>query len=162
MNPWSWDPVAVDRWELRIAGFGRWVMVLIMVGGAVGFLAWFGVTATEDFRLSRHGVVVTATVEDSAPYGKDTQYLLDFAIDGRADAQWTSDVGDVKVGTRLPVIVDRGDHTHLESTTVYGRRWVGYVIQVLGSVALASLAKMFIGMDAAEFRLYSKARYGHA
>lgn len=152
----------MDRWELRIAGFGRWVMVLITVGGAVGFLAWFGVTATQDFRLSRHGVVVMASVEDSAPHGKDTQYMLGFAIDGRADAQWTTDVGDVKAGTRLQVIVDRGDHTHLESTAVYGRRWVGYLIQVFASLAFAWLAKMFIGMDGDEFRRYSRARYGHA
>jgi hypothetical protein len=32
-------------------------------------------------------VVVTATVEDTAPYGKDTQYLLSFIVNGQSDAQ---------------------------------------------------------------------------
>jgi hypothetical protein len=35
-----------------------------------------------DLQLSRRGEVVTATVEDTAPYGKDTQYLLSFTVDG--------------------------------------------------------------------------------
>jgi hypothetical protein len=161
LNPWSWNPDAVDRWGLRIAGFGRWIMVLISVGAAVGFLAWFGVTATEDFQLSRHGVVVTAAVEDTAPYGRDTQYLLSFVIDGRPDAQWTTGIAELKVGDTVSVIVDRGDHAHLLSTAAYGRRWAGYVVQVFMSAAFALLGIMFVRMDAAGFRRYTRARYGH-
>jgi hypothetical protein len=73
-------------------------MVLITVGAAVGFLAWFGVSATNDFRLSHHGAVVKATVEDTAASGNDTEYLLSFVVDGQSEAQWSSDVRGLKVG----------------------------------------------------------------
>lgn len=162
LNPWSWNPDAVDRWELRISGFGRWIMVLITVGAAVGFLAWFGVSATKDIRLSHHGAVVKATVEDTAPSGKETQYLLSFVVDGQTEAQWSSEVRGLKVGDSVSVIVDRGDHTDFEPTATYGRRWGSYVIQLLGSAIFAYLGVMFLRMDAAGFLRYSRARYGHA
>ena len=162
LNPWSWNPEAVDRWELRIAGFGRWILVLITVGAAVGFLASLGVSAVKDSRLSRHGVVVAATVEDTARDGKDTQYLLSFVVDGQTETHWSTDVPALKVGDSVPVIVNRRDHASVESTAAYGRRWAVYLIQILGSAAFAFLGVMFIRMDAAGFRRYSRARYGHA
>jgi len=137
-------------------------MVVITLGAAVGFLAWFGVSATNDFRLSHHGVVVRATVADTAPSGKDTQYLLLFVVDGQFDAQWSTDVRGLKVGDSVSVIVDRTDSANFEPTAAYGRRWGGYVIQVLGSAVFAFLGVMFIRMGAAGFRWYLRARYEHA
>jgi len=153
----------VERWELRISGFFRWIVVLLTVGGAVGFLAWFGVDAANDFRLSRDGVVVVATVEDAAPYDKDTQYLLSFVVDGQTEAHWATDVRrGLKVGDSVPVIVDRRDHANFEPTAAYGRRWGTYLIQIVASTAFAFLGVMFIRMDADGFRRYTRARYGHA
>jgi hypothetical protein len=160
-NPWSWNRDAVERWELRTSGFGRWTLVLVMVGAAVGFLGWFGVSATNDFRLSRHGVVVAATVEDVAPYGKDTQYLLSYVVDGQSERQWSTDVRGLKIGEKLTVIVDRRDRSHFEPTAVFGRRWVLYAMQLLASVVFAALAIKFIRTDAASFGEAARARYGH-
>jgi hypothetical protein len=161
-NPWSWDPDAVDRWELGVSGFSRWVMVLITIGGSVGFLAWFGVSAINDSRLSRNGVVVVATVEDTAPYGNDTQYLLSFVVDGQNEADWSTDVSGLKVGGSVSVIVNRRDHANLESVEAFRRRWALYLIQILVSTFFAFLGVMFIRMDAAGFRRYARARYGYA
>lgn len=88
--------------------------------------------------------------------------MLSFVVDGQSEAQWSSDVRGLKVGDSVSVIVDRSDHSNFEPTAAYVRRWGGYVIQVLGSAAFAFLAVMFIRMDAAGFRRYSRARYGHA
>jgi hypothetical protein len=162
LNPWSWNPDAVGRWELRISGFGRWIMVLITVGAAVGFLAWFGVSAANDSRLSRGGVTVAATVEDTAPYGKDTQYLLAFIVDGQTETYWSTDVRGLKVGDSVSVIVNRRDHAKFEPTEVYGHRWGSYLVLILASAGFAFLGVMVIRMDAASFRRYSRARYGHA
>jgi len=137
-------------------------MVLITLGAAVGFLAWFGVSAAEDSRLSRDGVTVAATVEDTAPYGKDTRYLLAFVVDGPTEAYWSTDVRGLKVGDRLSVIVNRRDHAEFEPTEVYGHRWGSFLVQILASAGFTFLGVMFMRMDAAGFRRYSRARYGHA
>jgi hypothetical protein len=136
-------------------------MVLITVGAAVGFLVWFGVSAADDSRLSRNGVVVAATVEDTAPYGNDTQYLLSFVVDGQSEAYWSTDVSGLKLGDSVSVIVDRRDHATFEPTKVYGHRWGAYLIQILAAALFAFLGVMFIRMDAVGFRRYSRARYGY-
>ena len=151
-NPWSWNPDAVDRWELRISRFLRWIPVVITVGAAVGFLVWFGVSAAEDYRLSRHGVVVTATVRDVTPDGRDTEYLLSFVVDGQPETRWTTDLHGPRVGDRVAVIVDRGDHGNFQPTSAYGRRWGGYVIQVVASAVFAGLGIMFVRMSRLRIR----------
>jgi hypothetical protein len=135
-------------------------LVLITVGAVAGFLAWLGVTVTDDVQLSRDGVVVTATVEGSAPYGEETQYLLSFAVDGQSAQRWSADVGSLRVGDTVHVIVDRNDHTHFETTAAFGRRWPGYIVQVLVAAAFAWLSIVFIRMDAADFQQYLRARGG--
>jgi hypothetical protein len=162
LNPLAWNPVAVDRWGLRIAGFFRWIVVLIWAGAAVGFLAWVGVDATNEYRLSRHGVVVTATVENTAPDGKDTQYLLFYGIPGRHTMQWSTDLQGLRIGDSVTLIVDRTDITRFEPKAVYDRRWVGYAIRIVVSAIFGWFASLFIRMDAAGFRRYARARYGLA
>ena len=132
-----------------------------MAGATIGFLAGFVLSAFDDTRLSAHGAVVTATVEDTAPYGSDTQYLLSFVVDGQSDSQWATDVGDLKVGDSVRVIVDRRDDTNIKKAATYGRRWLLYSIQIVASVVFAAIGVMFLRMDAAGFRDYVKARYGH-
>jgi predicted PurR-regulated permease PerM len=154
------DRLSSPAW-LRFFGFNRWIMVLISLGAAVGFLVWLGVTATNDFQLSHHGVVVTATVKNTAPYGEDTQYLLRFVVDGQSETRWSTHVArGSKVGDSVSVIVDRTDHANFEPTAAYGRRWLGYVFQLLFSLLFAALGVMFLRMDAAGFRTFLRFRYG--
>jgi hypothetical protein len=153
-----WNP---GRWHLRIAGFSRWIMAAIAVGGAVTFAVMFAKDAYNDVALSRHGAAVTATVESVWPDGTDTEYLLSFTIDGKTDQQWTTHVSDLKVGQTVTVLVDQRDHQRMTSADAYGRRWGAFTIAGIGVAFFAWLGIMILRMDAEGFLQYSRMRYGH-
>lgn len=160
LNPWAWHLAAIERWSWRFAALMRWLIVAICVGVAIGFAVWFGVSAAKDVPLARSGIVVTAVVEQTAPYGDDTQYLLSFAVDGRADEQWSTDVADLRVGATTTVIVDRRDHTRMESEAAFSRRWIFYLVLAAGIAITAAAGVVFIRMGPAEFQQYVKRRVG--
>jgi hypothetical protein len=51
-----------------------------MGGGGLGILIWLGVLLTENINLARHGEVRVAADLDTAPAGKDGQYLPSFNV----------------------------------------------------------------------------------
>lgn len=160
MNPWAWHLAAIERWSWRFSALMHWLIVAICVGVTIGLAAWFGVFAAKDVPLARHGIVVTAVVEQTAPYGDDTQYLLSFTVDGRADEQWSTDVADLRVGATTTVIVDRRDHTRMESEAAFGRRWIFYLVLAAGIAIAAAASVVFIRMGTAEFQQYMKRSVG--
>ena len=160
LNPSAWHLAAIEPWSWRFSALMRWLIVAICVGVTIGLAAWFGVSAAKDVPLARHGIVVTALVEQTAPYGDDTQYLLSFTVDGRADEQWSTDVADLRVGATTTVIVDRRDHTRMESDAAFHLRWIFYVVLLIGIVMPAFASVAFIRMDTAEFQEYTKRSVG--
>jgi hypothetical protein len=160
LNPWAWHLAAIERWSNRFSVLTRWLIVALCIGATAGLAAWFGVSAARDVPLARHGIVVSAVVEQTAPYGDDTQYLLSFSVDGRPDEQWSTDVADLRVGAATTVIVDRRDHTRMESDAAFQRRWIFYAVLLIGIVMLAFASVTFIRMDTAEFQQYTKRSVG--
>ncbi len=153
-------------WILRVADgfnrrFSRWIMVVVCFIAVTVFVVLFGTTAYKDTVIARHAVTVTATVEDTAPYGSDTQYLLAFTIDGQADQQWAIDLPDRKVGQTVTVLVDRRDHERITSQWAYKVRWVLLALCGLGAAGFGALGVMFVRMDGDGFVEYARTRGGH-
>lgn len=159
-NRFVWlSPETTDRWELRIAAVGRWLVTAILMGASAGFLIWFAVTAIGDYQLSRHGARAGAIVEATAPYGdRDTQYLLSFWVDGRPDEQWVTGIGRQHVNGAVAVMVDRRDHTRIELAAGSGR-WIGYAIQLVSAAVFGWLAFLYLRMDSSAYLRSLKARY---
>jgi hypothetical protein len=153
--------MVVDRWSLRIAAVGRWLVVLLLFGASIGFLLWLAVTASRDYQLFQHGAKVDATVVASAPYDQDPQYLLRFSVDGQQDTQWATGLGRQRVGCTVSILVDRRDHGNLKLTPTAGRLWGVYVLQIVAAAAFGALGTGFLRMDAADFLRCSRARYGY-
>jgi len=119
---------------MRLAGLQRWLTMLVGFIASASFLIWLVVGAIGDVDHARHGVVVTATVEDSAPYDDDPQYLLAFTIGGQPDEQWAVDVGRLTKGSTVAVLVDRRDHSDIVRKPTFATVWVVHAIQLIATV----------------------------
>src|SRR5215813_11947166 len=124
----------MHRGPVRLAGVQRWLVMLTGFGASAAFLIWLVVGAVSDVDHARHGVVVTATVEDSAPYDDDPQYLLSFTVDGQTDEQWAVDVGRLHKGSTVSVLVDRRDHSDIVRKPTFATVWVVHAIQLFAAV----------------------------
>src|SRR5262249_47699216 len=82
----------------RMWDITRWICALIAGGGGIGILIWSGVLLTESINLAQHGEVRVAAVLDTAPSGKDGQYLLSFNVGSERVLIWSSEVGRHQAG----------------------------------------------------------------
>lgn len=123
----------MHRGPMRLAGLQRWLTMLVGFTASAGFLIWLVVGAVSDVDHARHDVLVTATVEDSAPYDDEPQYLLAFTIGGQPDEQWAVDVGRLTKGSTVAVLVDRRDHSEIVRRPTFATVWVVRAIQLVAT-----------------------------
>jgi hypothetical protein len=166
LEPVSYSQASADqeesemryRWMWEIA---RWFCALVMGGAGLGILIWLGVLLTDSVTLARHGEVRVAAVLDTAPAGKDGQYLLSFNVSGGERVLiWSSEVRRHEVGDAVTLVVDDRNHDHFLAKDRYDRSWWIFPFMLIGAAVFLTMGVWFARMDARDFHDLSYFRLG--